>query len=151
MSSEHVASALDAEGAMAQRSGSAIHSITKPKRSSSATILPEDNDDITRKTKESEYQPEGTVFITIVNLSKNMIGSGLLSLPLTIFDGSLFVAVSWIVIMGCLSGACFWATAVISQGKCETYGDVWGLVVGQKTKFIPSVLLTLNGLITAAQ
>lgn len=53
--------------------------------------------------------------------------------------------------MGCLSALCFWATGVISQGKCETYGDTWGLIVGEKTKIIPSLFLTLNGLITAAQ
>lgn len=57
------ADALEAEG-LVQR-GSAGGKRLSARRPSLLDIM-----------KEPEYKPEGTVFITIINLSKNMIGAG---------------------------------------------------------------------------
>ncbi|CAD7928362.1 unnamed protein product [Amoebophrya sp. A120] len=90
-------------------------------------------------------------FSTIVNIVKNVVGAGLVSMPLTLYDGTPAVAYTWLLIIGVLNCFAFWVVAVISEGACNTYGQLWERTIGKKTRLLMDIFLLVNGIITCMQ
>ncbi|CAD7925709.1 unnamed protein product [Amoebophrya sp. A25] len=90
-------------------------------------------------------------FATIVNIVKNVVGAGLLTLPLTMYNGTPAITVPWVFIIGLLNFFAFYTLGVMSEGRCNTYGQLWEMTLGKKTRLIADIFLVLNGSITCMQ
>lgn len=79
---------------------------------------------------------------------KNVVGAGVLSLPLAFYQGGFWPATSVMLVFGAINCFTFWLVGALSQGKCDSYGEVWRLTVGKKTQWIPDCALICNGFLT---
>jgi len=92
---------------------------------------------------------------TVCNIVKNVVGSGLLSLPRQFWLAQgMEVAGPLLFFMGLVFGVSFWllgvtAGAVKSRKKnCATYGDIWASVGGH-APWVGDLCLMVNGTTTA--
>jgi len=61
-------------------------------------------------------------FGTIMNIAKNIVGAGVLSVPQMVFEGTVPISLSMLVVMGLINMFSFWAVGVLSGGSAFLRG-----------------------------
>jgi amino acid permease len=84
---------------------------------------------------------------TIANIVKNVIGSGVLTVPATFMWGTPTFAVIVATAMGLLNWFSFYVVGLLSEGKHDSFAAIWRKSIGDY-EVIPDVLLLVNGMIT---
>jgi len=108
------------------------------------------------RPKDASADDEGSADATstVLNIVKNVVGAGLLSLPKSFYEGGPLGASVWILFMGFVFGLSFWLLGVVSGAaksrgrKCNSYGDIWSATVGGFT-WVADLCLLINGAVTA--
>lgn len=87
-----------------------------------------------------------TVQSAAVNLTKNLVGAGIFSLPMALRRGSVLPGVSVMAIVGALCASSFVLIAYMCRALgCKTYREVWCAGFGRNAGWVPDVCILLNG------
>lgn len=101
---------------------------------------------------DTKEKPAGaTPLPTIISIVKNVVGAGLLPLPLTLYTGTPMVALAVMLTLALTNSVCFWLLGVLSEGKCSSYTQVWERCVGKGSRVVPILAVAINGTITCVQ
>jgi len=102
-------------------------------------------DAVPRGTAQVQMNGRASTAVTVLNLSKNLIGAAMLCLPYTFFEGLPLVGAAWFVFMGALFALSFWVTGVLAGHLgARSYGELWSVVVGPETAWVADLGLALN-------
>lgn len=80
------------------------------------TITVLTSDTTTMNSAINNKNPGASISTTVINVCKNVLGSALLNLPWTFYEGSWFLAIAVMVFMGVLNALSFWILGILSEG-----------------------------------
>mmetsp|Transcript_49519 Transcript_49519/g.80300 ORF Transcript_49519/g.80300 Transcript_49519/m.80300 type:complete len:441 (+) Transcript_49519:82-1404(+) len=87
-----------------------------------------------------------SVVAASMNLTKNLIGAGIFSLPSALLAGSVLPGLAAMIVVGSLCGSSFVLIAFLCQKlNCQTYRDVWCVAFGKRTAFFVDSCILTNG------
>ena len=90
-----------------------------------------------------------TMSTSVANLFKAIVGSGVLSLPVGIAafstsPSALKIALGMMAVIGVISAYCFTMVGrVVEATGTNTWGEAWGVAVGEGSKWVPTSLVAL--------
>lgn len=91
-------------------------------------------------------KPPPSVLAASMNLTKNLIGAGMFSLPAALLRGSVLPGMFAMASVGVLSGSSFILIAYLCQElKCRTYREIWCVAFGRRTAFLVDTCIIVNG------
>lgn len=97
-------------------------------------------------TKKSGASP----FSTVVAIVKNVVGSGLLTLPKTFYSATPEIGFAVMLSLAVTNAISFWVLGILSEGQCSSYTQLWERCVGRSSRVLPILCVALNGTITCA-
>jgi len=81
-----------------------------------------------------------------VNLTKNLVGAGIFSLPAALLRGSVVPGLLTMLVVGSVQASSFVLIAFLCQQfGCQTYRGVWSAVFGKRSGVIVDTCITVNG------
>jgi len=80
-----------------------------------------------------------------VNLTKNLLGAGIFTMPIALKDGSVLPGLGILLVVGAVQASSFIMIAFLCQKlNATTYRGVWRAVFGQRSGDIVDVCITIN-------
>lgn len=96
--------------------------------------------------EEKQNRATSTIAAASVNLTKNLVGAGIFSLPMALLRGSLLPGLSIMLIVGSVQASSFVMIAFLCQQfGCQTYRGVWSAVFGRRSGVIIDACISING------
>merc|ERR1712113_1104879 len=92
-----------------------------------------------------------SVTTAAVNLTKNLVGAGIFSLPAALHRGSVVPGVSAMMLVGFLCGSTFVLIAFLcSKLGSKTYRDVFSVAFGSRSAVLVDLCIFTNGFFALA-
>eukprot|EP00930_Biecheleria_cincta_P041963 TRINITY_DN28858_c0_g1_i1.p1 TRINITY_DN28858_c0_g1~~TRINITY_DN28858_c0_g1_i1.p1 ORF type:complete len:438 (+),score=88.19 TRINITY_DN28858_c0_g1_i1:101-1414(+) len=94
----------------------------------------------------AKQDQKNAVFAASMNLTKNLIGAGIFSLPSALLKGSALPGVLAMFSVSILCGSSFVLIAFLCQRmRCQTYREIWCMAFGKRTGGVVDAFIIVNG------
>jgi len=95
---------------------------------------------------EEKTKGSSSVTTASVNLTKNLVGAGIFSLPAALLRGSVLPGLATMLLVGSVQASSFVMIAFLCQQfGCQTYRGVWSAAFGKRSGTLVDVCITVNG------